>query len=948
MILPSIPNHVVIARLGEGGMGTVWLARDERLGRQVAIKTLRGDGLADDSARRRFAKEARAASALNHPNIVTVYEIGDAGDGTDYMAMEYVEGETLADLLARGERGVALALRIGVPIASALAAAHAAGIVHRDLKPGNVMVTRSGTVKLLDFGLAKHEPAPTAGSTDLTRPPAALSSAGMLLGTPAYMAPEQVEARPVDARTDVFALGGLLYELLTGERPFPASSAAAVMGAILRDQPEPLAARCRDCPAGLIQLVNACLQKAPAQRPRHAKEVLTALQTITQPAPTRSTRRPQQAMALLLIVLLAWSGRHWWQQREAATLAAGLAELTALAESEFKVEAYGRLRDLESHFPAHPELATWWKDLTLPGSLITDPPGARLWLKAYERPDAPWIDIGSSNQERMRFPVAPVRWRIELAGYRTLELASRGDLPPLTLVAADSGPAGMLPVPGGEFGFSIFPAHPINDFWLDRTEVSNADFQRFVDAGGYRNPLWWQEPIHREGHVLEFEEAMAMFRDSTGRPGPAGWELGRYLDGQGELPVTGVSWYEAMAYARHTGATLPTAHHWLRAADHGLHSQILTFANFDGQGPEPVASRAALSTFGHHDLAGNVAEWVQNGSTDHRLALGGHWGSSPYLFNDLDGSDPGARSPTIGFRTARLTDPPDDALQALPPRAQGEYPPAASDEVFDAYARLYRHEPARKPPLLESRVQTEHWQLETWQLEAETGGEWFRLKLFLPLNATAPYQTILFGPPSTAYMLDTIDQAGNREFAFLMRAGRAVAYPVYQGTFERRLAADASLQARLMRRIHWSKDAGRVLDFLQARDDIDGERLGYYGVSLGGNMGISMVAVEPRFRAAVLLATGLFSNRPPPEFDPLNFAPRILQPTLMVGGRHDFQNPLETSQRPLFDRIGSAPAEKHLFLHEGGHVPPRQQKIMGAVVDWFDRHLGPVDARFQR
>ncbi len=951
MTEPRFPHYEVIERLGEGGMGTVYLARDQRLGRRVAIKTLRGDGPDDPSARRRFIQEARAASALNHPNIVTVFEVGPGGDAeAEFIAMEYVEGEPATGPLARGEAGVALALRIGIPVASALAAAHAVGIVHRDLKPANVMLGRSGAVKLLDFGLAKVTQAPTSASGEPTRAPSPATSAGLLLGTPAYMAPEQVEAKPVDARTDVFALGVLLYELVAGERPFTAGSDAALLSAILRDEPAPLGKRSRDCPRALAQLIERCLRKSPAERPRDAGEVLAGLRAIEGDWRQRASvsgrlGRPVVWVPVLLIVLVlgVMAGQHLLQQRaQAAALAAGLAEIEQLAAADRVVEAFGALRDLEGRFPDHPDLRRWWDDLTLPGSLVTDPPGARLWLKAYERPDAEWIDLGESNQLEARLAKAQVRWRIEKPGYRTLELASRGDLERVLLTPEGSERIEMMRVPGGMFGYSTLAERRLDDFWLDRTEVSNAEFQRFVDAGGYQDPAWWQEPIERDGRVLGFEEAMALFRDSTGRPGPAGWELGRYPDGTDGYPVTGVSWYEAAAYARFVGKSLPTAHHWMRAAGHDIHSHVLAFANFDGTGPAPVASRDALGAFGNHDLAGNVAEWVANGDARQRLTLGGHWGSSPYLYNDLDGADPLLRSAQVGFRCAQFDTPPGSELLGLPLRASGQYPEAISDEVFAAFARLYRHEPSRHAPVLESSEQAQHWRLEVWRLHADYAGESFRVQLYLPTAVEPPYQVVMFGPPSTAFFLDDIRKAGSREFGFLVRAGRAVAFPVYQGTFERQLPADAGTHARFMRRVNWSKDAGQVIDFLQARDDIDGERIGFYGLSLGANVGISMLAVEPRFRAGVLQATGLFAHRPPPEFDTLNFAPRIRQPVLMVGGRYDFQNPLETSQRPLFERLGSAPGDKAHFLFEGGHVAPRQQEIMGVVLDWFDRHLGPV------
>src|SRR5262245_41095965 len=214
--------YEILAPLGAGGMGEVYRARDPRLGREVAIKVLPAERLSDETRRRRFVQEARAASQLNHPSIVTIHEIERDGDA-DFIVMELVQGKSLDKLIPRGGMAVKEALRLAIPIADAVARAHAAGIVHRDLKPANVMVTDAGVPKVLDFGLAKllarEDIADQATATEETAAPA-LSQAGVVSGTPAYMSPEQAEGRPIDARSDVFSFGALLYEMLTGRRPF--------------------------------------------------------------------------------------------------------------------------------------------------------------------------------------------------------------------------------------------------------------------------------------------------------------------------------------------------------------------------------------------------------------------------------------------------------------------------------------------------------------------------------------------------------------------------------------------------------------------------------------------------------------------------------------------------------------------------------------------------------
>ena len=229
-------HYEIVARLGAGGMGEVWRAVDPRLQRDVAIKILPSAGGDAALLRERFVREARAASALAHPNIITIHEI-NAADGTDFIVMEYVRGEPLSDVLARGPLTVAR-VEYAVPIAAALKAAHDAGIVHRDLKPGNVMIAASGLVKVLDFGIAKRVSSAAAEANSTTE--AALTVLGESIGTPAYMSPEQALGDPVDARSDVFSFGVVLYQMLTGRLPYQATTKLSLVRQIVHEPPIPL------------------------------------------------------------------------------------------------------------------------------------------------------------------------------------------------------------------------------------------------------------------------------------------------------------------------------------------------------------------------------------------------------------------------------------------------------------------------------------------------------------------------------------------------------------------------------------------------------------------------------------------------------------------------------------------------------------------------------------
>ena len=239
--------------LGEGGMGQVYQARDSRLNRLVALKILPTNLVGDHERRRRFVQEARLASSLQHPNIVTVFDIGSA-DGVDFLAMELVRGRTLDRVIAKGGLRLADALRTATEVADALAAAHAAGIVHRDLKPSNIMITDQGQAKVLDFGLATLTPQFSSGLEETRARDVVITGAGMVVGTVVYMSPEQAEGKDVDARSDIFSFGSILYEMLSGQRAFRADTAPGTLAAVIRGEPQPLAKIMTGLPEALDRL----------------------------------------------------------------------------------------------------------------------------------------------------------------------------------------------------------------------------------------------------------------------------------------------------------------------------------------------------------------------------------------------------------------------------------------------------------------------------------------------------------------------------------------------------------------------------------------------------------------------------------------------------------------------------------------------------------------------
>ncbi|MGA9119412.1 MAG: serine/threonine-protein kinase, partial [Bacteroidota bacterium] len=280
MIGLTISHYRVLKKLGEGGMGVVYKAQDTKLDRLVALKFLLPSVTSDHAAKQRFVQEAKAASTLQHPNVCVVYDIDETPDAQTFISMEYLESETLEEIIRRGALKIELALDLSIQIAQGLAEAHHHGIVHRDIKPANVLLTKRGVAKIVDFGLAK-----LATQTALTRP-------GSAMGTVAYMSPEQATGSPVDERTDIWSLGVVLYEMITGRRPFAGEYDNAVLYSVLNVQPEPISALRTGVPTDLDRIVRRCLAKDPRERYQHVDELLADLHACskgTTPLPAKTS-----------------------------------------------------------------------------------------------------------------------------------------------------------------------------------------------------------------------------------------------------------------------------------------------------------------------------------------------------------------------------------------------------------------------------------------------------------------------------------------------------------------------------------------------------------------------------------------------------------------------------------------------------------------------------------
>ena len=561
---------------------------------------------------------------------------------------------------------------------------------------------------------------------------------------------------------------------------------------------------------------------------------------------------------------------------------------------------------------------------TFPASVDVGPGPATVYVKDYLRPGDPWILLGSAPLDSVRIPATYLRWRIERPGREPVERAAldayfrkglRFELP------TEDPSDGMLHVSGD----ALNPAAPrrmkLEPYLLDRFEVSNQEYAAFVEAGGYRMAALWSAA---DAHASKDGVAAAWrtFTDRTGQPGPSSWSAGTYPPGEEHHPVGGLSWYEADAYCRWAGKELPTVYHWYGAGGYHGYSSVLSLANFSTHGPVPVGSVGAIGPYGHHDLAGNVREWVANEVAGRRYALGGAWDSPQYLFWQPDAVVPDDRSSRNGVRCADLSVASDHASrQAIRPRKARVPRVPVGDLEFRAYRSQFAYDAAPLNPVVDSvSWANPRWRREVVSFDAAYGGERVSAHLFLPAGAQGPLPAVLFHPGADASRLSSSADLHTWWFDFVVRSGRAVIVPIYKGTYERSvpLSGPKDVRDQLVQR---AKDLARTVDYLEQRGDIDASRVGYFGFSEGGTLAPIFAGIDDRIATAVVLSGGLPGPGLEPGVDPINFLPRAMSPLLMIGGEFDFVFPPERSQRPFFEAWGAPADQKRFVSLQEGHAP---------------------------
>jgi DNA-binding winged helix-turn-helix (wHTH) protein/formylglycine-generating enzyme required for sulfatase activity len=614
-------------------------------------------------------------------------------------------------------------------------------------------------------------------------------------------------------------------------------------------------------------------------------------------------------------------------------------------------------------------LAALFEKIMLPVSIYTEPAGVPVAYR-FASPGTEWQSLGVTPITNLSLPRGHYKLRI---GNDVLMDATN---PGVTLNSAnreqrvitlpvESVPDGMAFIPGGKYrlgAWGFVDEFDLGGFFIDRLEVSNRDYQEFVDAGGYQTPEYWQSLIDTSDGRLTWEIIQNNFVDVTGQPGPGTWEQGRYPTGQQMLPVTGVSWYEANAYLAFRKKSLPAAHHWLRAAlgpmewKYPFASELVPRSNVGTTILLPVDRQSDAEVNGTFDMIGNAAEWTTLDSHGSKAVIGSSFLDPVWAYNFPQPLDPLQRPGNTGFRGMRTST--SSITGALP-----EFPlfndfsgsiQKVSDEEFAGIKHAFDYTAGTldvSKVVLVGETAFENWTRREILIPTGRQDDPLPVFLFIPRHFEAPYQSAIFLPPadswSPGFRSDSI-LIENYQIDFVPRSGRVLIWPVYSGSHERYddYHADAGPErARLAlernRRVR--DEVGRVIDYLENENEFDGSRVAVTALSYGATLTPFILATEPRISTAIIYSAGIappipiFAN---PQNDPNVFWARVRQPVLLVNGRYDPIRPHEFVVRPLLDLLATPTDAKKLILYESGHWPLPRYLMMRDSLQWLDQYLG--------
>jgi len=468
-----------------------------------------------------------------------------------------------------------------------------------------------------------------------------------------------------------------------------------------------------------------------------------------------------------------------------------------------------------------------------------------------------------------------------------------------------------------------------------------------LDAGGYTNSSYWEFPFISGNDTIPFTDAIIKFIDETGWTGPATWELGEFPKGSGNLPVTGISWYEAAAYAKFVNKSLPTIFHWSYVSVADAAPITVKFSNFNKDGLVEKGTYNSMTRFGTYDLPGNVSEWIYNSIGNDRYVLGGNYKEPTYMFNMKLQISPWARNELIGFRCIKYIDDiiEQDLIQNfdLEKRDYTNLKPVP-DDIFKVYKKLLEFERNELNPTIISETKTEGWIEEIISVDVPYEDAPLKILILLPVNYRPPYQTIVFFPGLTSHHSKSMANMNvNSNLDFFLKSGRAIIWPVYYSSHGRGRISINNLNEWKETYKNIIADVRITIDYLQTRNDIDSERIAFYGLSWGGAVAPYILATEERIKLGILKLFGVSSGEKYrfKEFDQIDYVPHVHIPMLLLGGRYDPDFTM-VQQKAFYDFLGTPKSDVKWMVYETTHWIPRKDLINESLI-WLEKYFGPVN-----
>lgn len=630
-----------------------------------------------------------------------------------------------------------------------------------------------------------------------------------------------------------------------------------------------------------------------------------------------------------------------------------LPEIVQAYDENRLFDVYAETKKLIEEGNTNPVIKSYFEKVTQPVSIVTDINGVEVSLKRMNDSTGTWSYIGTTPLDSVRIPNGFLEYKFEgedfsdsefahtyyvSNGYNTFNFPKEfNNLKDHVLFLGGKKP---LNFPGVDH----LPPVEIGPFSMSKFEVTNKEYKEFLDQGGYGNPEYWDFPYQFEDKELTFESTVKTFVDGLGQTGPAGWSYGNYPEGQADFPVTGISWFEARAYAKYKGLSIPNIYQWAHAAILFRSSGFVPKSNFSKNMLVAVGSINSNNPNQIFDIAGNAREWVINSTDDlnnHRGILGGGYTDDPYYFNDYYGQHVLDRSLSNGIRLVKNLaghteiDESPEASVAIPKR-DFLNEETVSDEVFEIFREQFNY--PDKPlhaKLIPQEVSSGTFKVDRFEVTSAYEKDGILPGyIFYDGSYKKPLKPIIYFPGSNAIHHTNVEymiKSSLNRFSYLMKEGYAVILPIYLSTYERAdsIKSDYPNESEEYKDhvIKWGKDYRRAIDYVFSRDDMDSNNLTYLGSSWGGFMANTLLAIDDRMKSATLYVGGLCFQKSKKEVEAYHYTSRITIPVQMLNGKYDQFFPLESSQIPMFELLGTPEEDKKHYVAQTGHFVPRETLI---------------------